>query len=203
MSSGQRGQPLQPLREPANSQGDQLQRTAGCTAFRAMHQHGVGGTQDTTNKNHSSNGDTRYGRPDSCGLQTAAGVRRGASPRRERVHVCNPPSNSEVEFRPRHFWLAQLLTPPEGIDSVVWKTRHALPPDCNAGTYCCKIQWFQRVTVDSRRFRLASAQYISLSCIVPIQFPIVLSQKGKKQFVLSVDTQEKILKTMTGLVIDD
>ena len=131
-------------------------------------------------------------------LEYVGGLRPGAN-----VFMCNPPSNSEVEFRPRHFWLAQLLTPPEGIDSVVWKTRHALPPDCNAGTYCCKIQWFQRVTVDSRRFRLASAQYISLSCIVPIQFPIVLSQKGKKQFVLSVDTQEKILKTMTGLVIDD
>ena len=64
-------------------------------------------------------------------------------------------------------WIAQLLPPPEG-QSMVWKTRHQLPPDCAAGTYCCKIQ---RTTVDGRVFKLASAQYISLSCVLcPVLF---------------------------------
>ena len=119
-------------------------------------------------------------------LQYVGGLKPGAN-----VFMCNPPANTEVEFKPRHFWVAQLLPPPEGISTVVWKTRHRLPPDCNPGTYCCKIQWFKRVTVDSRRFTLASAQYISLSCIVSVQFTILLPQKGKNLFVLSEDTQEK------------
>ena len=96
-------------------------------------------------------------------------------------------------------WIAQLLPPPEG-QSMVWKTRHQLPPDCAAGTYCCKIQ---RTTVDGRVFKLASAQYISLSCIIPVQFPITLDQTGTVQYELSETTQQKILTTLKGLIIDD
>ena len=125
----------------------------------------------------------------------------------DHVFMANTASSAagmHTEFRPRDFWIAQLLPPPDGVPSVVWKTRHQLPPDCAAGTYCCKIQWFQRTTVDGRVFRLDSAQYISLSCIIPVQFPITLEQTGTLlQYELSETTQKNILITLKGLVIDD
>ena len=92
--------------------------------------------------------------------------------------------------------------------SVVWKTRRPLPPDCPSGTYCCKVQWFQCKSLDNRVFVLASSQYISLSCIVPAQFPIVLTRAtqtrtGTVLYELSECLQQKILTTLKGLVIDD
>ena len=111
-------------------------------------------------------------------------------------------NNGGDEFRPRDFWLAQLLPPPES-STIVWRTRHALPPDCPAGSYCCKVQWFKRRTRDGRVFGLASAQYISLSCIVPTTFKITLDQIDEQVYELSEDMQRKMLDTMKGLVIDD
>ena len=121
----------------------------------------------------------------------------------ENVFMANTSDGVVGEFRPRNFWLAQILPPPNDCSAVVWKTRHALPPDCPAGTYCIKIQWFQRRGRDSRRFKLASAQYISLSCIVPVNYPIILDQKGPKLYELSVEIQNKVLRTLNGLVVDD
>jgi hypothetical protein len=111
-------------------------------------------------------------------------------------------NNGGGEFRPRDFWLAQLLPPPNS-STIVWKTRHALPPDCPAGSYCCKVQWFKRRTRDGRVFGLASAQYISLSCIVPATFKITLDQISEQVYELSEEMQSRILDTMNGLVIDD
>ena len=64
-----------------------------------------------------------------------------------------------------------------------------LPPDCPAGSYCCKVQWFQRVSSDSRVFRLASAQFISLSCIVPVNYVITLKELCNGRYELSEQTQ--------------
>lgn len=121
----------------------------------------------------------------------------------ENVFMANTSEGVVGEFKPRNFWLAQILPPPNDCSSVVWKTRHALPPDCPAGTYCCKIQWFQRTGQDSRTFKLGSAQYISLSCIVPVSFPIILDQRGPQLYELSIEIQNKVLSTLNGLVIDD
>ena len=122
----------------------------------------------------------------------------------DNVFMANTDSTSMLtEFRPRDFWIAQLLPPPDGVPSVVWKTRHQLPPDCAPGTYCCKIQWFRRTTVDGRVFKPTSAQYISLSCIVPVQFPITLDQIDSSRYELSTSTEQKILTTLKGLIIDD
>ena len=107
------------------------------------------------------------------------------------------------ELRPRHFWVGQLLHPPlPGASSVVWKTRQALPPDVSSGSYCCKIQWFKRTSTDGRLFALASAQYISLSCIVPVDFKIVL-REGNRVFQLDEEVEKKIMIKLNGLIIDD
>ena len=108
------------------------------------------------------------------------------------------------DVRPRHYWVAQILPPPndDGSGSVCWKTRQTLPPDCPAGTYCVKIQWFQRTSRDGRFFKLASAQYISLACIVPVGFKILLDKQNNSRYEISEETQQKILKTMNGLIID-
>ena len=131
-------------------------------------------------------------------LKYVGGLSPGAN-----VFMVNPDSETDVEFRPNHFWLAQLLPPPEGISTMVWKTRHPLPPDCKSGTYCCKVQWFHRTAADDRKFTTASCQYISLSCIVPVQFVITLKQVGSTTYELSSSIQDKILKTMRGLVVSD
>ena len=131
-------------------------------------------------------------------LECVSGLSPGAH-----VFMVNPDSETDVEFRPNHFWLAQLLPPPEGISTMVWKTRHPLPPDCKPGTYCCKVQWFHRTNADDRKFTTASCQYISLSCIVPVQFVITLTQVGSTTYELSSSIQDKILKTMRGLVVSD
>ena len=65
------------------------------------------------------------------------------------------------------------------------------------------MQWFKRRTRDGRVFGLASAQYISLSCIVPTTFKITLDQIGEQVYQLSEEMQSRILNTMNGLVIDD
>ena len=106
------------------------------------------------------------------------------------------------DVKPRHFWVGQLLPPPAN-HTIVWKTRKPLPPDCPAGSYCCKIQWFQRTSRDGRFFTLASAQYISLACIVPVQYKIALEQRGTNRYEISEETQRKILITLGGLIIDD
>ena len=130
-------------------------------------------------------------------LQYVGGLQQG-----DTVFMTNLSDGVYAEFKPRHFWLGQLLPPPRGED-VVFKTRQALPPDVSAGSYCCKIQWFKRTTKDGRLFSLASAQYISLSCIVPANYKIVLSEVGNKLFELDLEVEKKILRTMNGLVIDD
>lgn len=131
-------------------------------------------------------------------LQYVGGLRPG-----DHVFMANiSDNNGGGEFRPRDFWLAQLLPPPNS-STIVWKTRHALPPDCPAGSYCCKVQWFKRRTRDGRVFGLASAQYISLSCIVPTTFKITLDQISEQVYELSEEMQSRILDTMNGLVIDD
>ena len=131
-------------------------------------------------------------------LQYVGGLRPG-----DNVFMTNISDNNGAgEFRPRDFWLAQLLPPPKS-STIVWKTRHALPPDCPAGSYCCKVQWFKRRTRDGRVFGLASAQYISLSCIVPATFKITLDEIDEQVYELSEETQSRILETMNGLVIDD
>lgn len=107
------------------------------------------------------------------------------------------------EFRPRNFWVGQLLSPPEtDSNSVVWKTRRDLPPDVSAGSYCCKIQWFKRKSTDGRLFSLASAQYISLSCIIPVDFKIVM-REGNRVFELDEEVEKKIMIKLNGLIIDD
>ena len=99
----------------------------------------------------------------------------------------------------------KLLPPPNTNSAVVWKTRHALPPDVTVGTYCCKIQWFQRTVPDGRVFLLASAQYISLSCIIPVNYPIVVRENNTVDtlFELDQEVEKKILISLNGLVIDD
>ena len=130
-------------------------------------------------------------------LQYVGGLRPG-----DFVFVANIEDTNGAEFRPRNFWIAQLLPPPNS-STIVWKTRRALPPDCPAGSYCCKIQWFKRVKQDGRLFVLASAQYISLSCIVPVGYKIVVARKTDSLYELSEDLQSKILGTLGRLVIDD
>ena len=83
----------------------------------------------------------------------------------ENVFMVNIKEEVHGEMTSNHFWVAQLLPPPNSNNSVVWKTRHALPPDVTAGSYCCKIQWFKRKSKEGHVFKLASTQYISLSCI--------------------------------------
>ena len=111
------------------------------------------------------------------------------------------------DFKPHHFWIAQLLPPPNPNYTVVWKTRHALPPDVSAGSYCCKVQWFQRTVQGGRVLRLTTAQYISLSCIIPVNFDIIVRQGNMNDldtlFELDQEVEEKILVTLNGLVIDD
>ena len=106
------------------------------------------------------------------------------------------------ELRPRHCWIAELLPPPEG-SAIVWKTKKALPPDCPAGSYCCKIQWFQRTSRDGRFFKRVSLQYISLTCIVPVDYKIVLQKRDRSLCEISEELQSKMLTTLGGLVIDD
>ena len=119
----------------------------------------------------------------------------------EYVFTANTDGGIQGEFKPRHFWVAQLLPPPHG-SAVVWKTRRPLPPDVSAGSYCCKIQWFHRTRTDGRVFKLASAQYISLSCIVPANYNIVMVQTGTL-YELDSEVEKKILTTLNGLIIDD
>ena len=124
----------------------------------------------------------------------------------ENVFMANIGEEVHGNFTARHFWVAQLLPPPNSNSSVVWKTRHALPPDVTAGSYCCKIQWFKRKSKEGRVFKLASAQYISLSCIVPVDYKIVLRQGSSSSTILyelDQEVEKKILTTLNGLVIDD
>ena len=67
------------------------------------------------------------------------------------------------------------------------------------------MQWFQRTeSQDVRVFKLASAQYISLSCIIPVNYKIVVRQHSTNTlYELDEDVQKKILITLNGLVIDD
>lgn len=132
-----------------------------------------------------------------CRLSYVGGLRPG-----DNVFMTNLSDGLVGDIKPRHYWLGQLLPPPPN-HSIVWKTRHALPPDCPAGSYCCKIQWFQRTSRDGRQFTLASAQYISLSCIVPITFKIDLDKKSRSRYEISDELQSKLLRVMEGLVIDD
>jgi len=120
----------------------------------------------------------------------------------DNVMMANTSDYVTGELRPRHCWIAQLLPPPEG-SSIVWKTRTSLPPDCTAGSYCCKIQWFQRTSRDGRFFKLASAQYISLNCIVPVDYKIILDKKNSSLYEIDEDLQSKMLTTLNDLVIDD
>ena len=46
-------------------------------------------------------------------------------------------------------------------------------------------------------------QYISLACIVPVQYKIALEQRGTNRYEISEETQRKILITLGGLIIDD
>ena len=124
----------------------------------------------------------------------------------ENVFMANIGEEVHGNFTARHFWVAQLLPPPNSNSSVVWKTRHALPPDVTAGSYCCKIQWFKRKSKEGRVFKLASAQYISLSCIVPVDYKIVLRQGSSSTTILyelDQEVEKKILTTLNGLVVDD
>jgi hypothetical protein len=130
-------------------------------------------------------------------LRYVGGLRPG-----DNVFMANLLNGLVGDVKPRHYWLGQLLQPPND-GPVVWKTRQALPPDCPAGSYCCKIQWFQRTSRDGRFFTLASAQYISLSCIVPAPFKIVLAPASRSRYEISDEIQRKILRVMGGLVIDD
>ena len=120
----------------------------------------------------------------------------------DNVMMANTKGGVTGELRPRHCWIAQLLPPPEG-KTIVWKTRRELPPDCPAGSYCCKIQWFQRTSRDGRIFKRASAQYISLTCIVPLEYKIVLHIKNSSLYEIAEELQSKMLVTLRGLVIDD
>ena len=120
----------------------------------------------------------------------------------DNVFMANTAAGMTGEFKPHHFWVAQLLPPTVETQSVVWKTRVDLPPDCPAGSYCCKVQWFQRLSVDSRVFRLASAQYISLSCIVPVNYTITLNETITGRYELPELTQDRILTTLNGLVMN-
>ena len=120
----------------------------------------------------------------------------------DNVFTANTDDGISGEFKPRHFWLAQLLPPPNKDSPVVWKTSQPLPPDVAAGSYCCKIQWFHRTSRDGRVFKLASAQFISLSCIVPANYKIVLTKNGNR-YKLDEEIQKKILTTLNGLVVDD
>ena len=87
---------------------------------------------------------------------------------------------------------------------MVWKTRRDLPPDVKAGSYCCKVQWFKRKCKDSRVFQLALAQYVSLSCIVPVNYKIILRPGSTSTlYELDEEIQKKILTSLNGLVIDD
>ena len=115
--------------------------------------------------------------------------------------MANTAAGMAGEFKPHHFWVAQLLPPTVETQSVVWKTRVDLPPDCPAGSYCCKVQWFQRLSVDSRVFRLASTQYISLSCIVPVNYTITLNETITGRYELPELTQDRISTTLNGLTM--
>ena len=130
-------------------------------------------------------------------LTYVAGLRAG-----DNVMMANTQDYVTGELRARHCWIAELLSPPEG-SAVVWKTKKALPPDCPAGSYCCKIQWYQRTSRDGRLFKRASAQYISLTCIVPVDYKIVLDQKNSSLHEIVEELQSKILITLGNLVIDD
>ena len=80
------------------------------------------------------------------------------------------------------------------------------PPDVTSGSYCCKIQWFKRKSKEGHVFKLASAQYISLSCIVPVDYKIVLRQGSSSTTILyelDQEVEKKILTTLNGLVVDD
>ena len=120
----------------------------------------------------------------------------------DNVMMANTTGGVTGELRPRHCWIGQLLPPPEG-KTVVWKTPRALPPDCPAGSYCCKIQWFQRTSRDGRIFKRASAQYISLTCIIPVGYKIVLDVKNSSLYQIAEELQSKMLVTLRGLLIDD
>ena len=120
----------------------------------------------------------------------------------DNVMMANTAGGVTGELRPRHCWITQLLPPPEGC-TIVWKTPRPLPPDCSAGSYCCKIQWFQRTSRDGRIFKRASAQYISLTCIVPLDYKIILDVKNRSLYEISEELQSKILVTLRDLVIDD
>ena len=143
-----------------------------------------------------------YGRVGTGGLPAPVGVRRSVTAGRQRIHG---------EYERWRVWGAKaetflgrtVATPPlPGASSVVWKTRQALPPDVSSGSYCCKIQWFKRTSTDGRLFALASAQYISLSCIVPVDFKIVL-REGNRVFQLDEEVEKKIMIKLNGLIIDD
>ena len=56
----------------------------------------------------------------------------------DNVFMANTAAGNAGEFKPCHFWVAQLLPPTVESQSVIWKTRIDLPPDCPAGSYCCK-----------------------------------------------------------------
>ena len=51
--------------------------------------------------------------------------------------------------------------------------------------------------------RTASAQYISLTCIVPLDYKIILDVKNRSLYEISEELQSKILVTLGDLVIDD
>ena len=69
--------------------------------------------------------------------------------------------------------------------------------------YWCKIQGLQRTSRDVRFFKRASAQYVSLTCIVPVDYKIILDQKNNSLYEIAEELQSKILTTLGGLVIDD
>ena len=60
-----------------------------------------------------------------------------------------------------------------------------------------------REPTDDRKFTIVSCQYVSLSCVVSVQFITTLTQVGDTTHELSVSLQEKILKTMRGLVVSE
>ena len=83
-------------------------------------------------------------------------------------------------------------------------TRQDLSPDFPAGSYCYKIQWFQRTSRDDRFFTLTSTQCTSLSYIVTAPFKIVLEQRSRSRCEINDDLQRKMLtRIMGGLMIDD
>ena len=71
-------------------------------------------------------------------LEYIRGLKAGSN-----IFMVNTSTDINGAFKPRHFWLAQLLPSPKNVSSVVWKTRTTLPP----GGLSCRFLLLQNTMV--------------------------------------------------------